>query len=108
MTGIPGYNGRFVNISPSENPSEDLVEDFVEYYIFDLTLTDEDTNSILTDDANKEISSNLKLLQVPPPGAWCPSLQPNKYKLKNSDFGGKFFHFRPQTRGGGPQSVKFF
>ena len=45
---------------------------------------------------------NLKLLQVPPPGAWCPSLQPNKYKLKNSDFGGNFFHFRPQTRGGSP------
>ena len=102
LTRIPGYNGRFVNISPSENPSEDLVEDFVEYYIFDLTLTDEDTNSILTDDANKEISSNLKLLQVPPPGAWCPSLQPNKYKLKNSDFGGNFFHFRPQTREGVP------
>ena len=60
MTGIPGYNGRFVN--PSENPSEDLVEDFVEYYIFDLTLTDEDTNSILTDDANKEISSNMPIL----------------------------------------------
>ena len=53
MTGIPGYNGRFVNISPSENPSEDLVEDFVEYYIFDLTLTDEDTNSILIDNADR-------------------------------------------------------
>ena len=64
MTGIPGYNGRFVNISPSENPSEDLVEDFVEYYIFDLTLTDEDTNSILTDDANKEISSNMPIQVV--------------------------------------------
>ena len=68
MTGNPGYNGRFVNLSPSENPNEDLVEDFVEYYIFDLTLTDEDTNSILTDDANKEISSNMTMHVAPSGG----------------------------------------
>ena len=71
LTRIPGYNGRFVNISPSENPSEDLVEDFVEYYIFDLTLTDEDTNSILTDNTNRAIQGNVAMQMAQPGGQVC-------------------------------------
>ena len=71
MTGIPGYNGGFVNLSPSENPSEDLVEDFEEYYIFDLTLTDEDTNSILTDDTNRAIQGNVAMQMTQPGGQVC-------------------------------------
>ena len=48
---------------------EDLFED-----IADVTLIDEDTKPILTDDANKEIPSNMTmwpnffLMQVAPPG----------------------------------------
>ena len=35
--------------------------------LVDVTLIDEDMKSILIDDANKEISSNMTM-QVPPPG----------------------------------------
>ena len=42
---------------------EGLVED-----IADVTLIDEDTKPILTDDANKEIPSNMTM-HVAPPGA---------------------------------------
>ena len=56
-----------------------LVEDLIKY-IADVTLIDEDTKPILTDDANKEIPSNMTntsgatwwsnflLMQVAPPG----------------------------------------
>ena len=43
-----------------------LVEDLLKE-IADVTLIDEDTKSILTDDANKEIPSN-KTMHVAPPG----------------------------------------
>ena len=42
---------------------EDLFED-----IADVTLIDEDTKPILTDDANKEIPSNMTMHVVPPDG----------------------------------------
>ena len=42
---------------------EDLFED-----IADVTLIDEDTKPILTDDANEEISSNMTMHVAPPGG----------------------------------------
>ena len=42
---------------------EDLFED-----IADVTLIDEDTKPILTDDANKEIPSNMTMHVAPPDG----------------------------------------
>ena len=42
---------------------EDLFED-----IADVTLIDEDTKPILTDDANKEIPSNMTMHVAPPSG----------------------------------------
>ena len=45
---------------------EGLVEDLFEE-IADVTLIDEDTKPILTDDANKEIPSNM-MVHVAPPG----------------------------------------
>ena len=44
---------------------EGLVEDMFEG-IADVTLIDEDTKPILTDDANKEIPSNMTMHVVPP------------------------------------------
>ena len=41
-------------------PVEDLVED-----IADMTLIDEDTKPMLTDDANKEIPSNMTMHVAP-------------------------------------------
>ena len=46
---------------------EGLVEDMFED-IADVTLIDEDTKPILTDDANKEIPSNMMMHVVPPGG----------------------------------------
>ena len=37
----------------------------------DVTLIDEDTKSILTDDVNKEIPSNMMMHMVPPVGQIC-------------------------------------
>ena len=44
---------------------EGLVEDLFED-IADVTLIDEDTKPILTDDANKEIPSNMTMHVAPP------------------------------------------
>ena len=44
-----------------------LVEDLLKE-IADVTLIDEDTKSILTDDANKEIPSKMTIHVVPPGG----------------------------------------
>ena len=46
-----------------EGLDEDMFED-----IADVTLIDEDTKPILTDDANKEIPSNMMMHVVPPGG----------------------------------------
>ena len=46
-----------------EGLDEDMFED-----IADVTLNDEDTIPILTDDANKEIPSNMMMHVVPPGG----------------------------------------
>ena len=46
-----------------EGLDEDMFED-----IADVTLIDEDTKPILTDDANKEILSNMTMHVVPPGG----------------------------------------
>ena len=47
--------------------------------LIDVTLTDEDTNSMQTDDANKAIQSNVAM-QVAPPGGkicnWCKQGHP--------------------------------
>ena len=44
-----------------------LVEDLIKY-IADVTLIDEDTKSIVTDDANNEIPSKMTMQVVPPVG----------------------------------------
>ena len=68
--GIPGVRsmGPIIFNSMSERPCWDLT---------DVTLADEDTNSIVADDANKAIQDNL-VMQVAPPGVkilnhgkWC-------------------------------------
>ena len=48
-------------------PVKGLVEDPFED-IVDMTLIDEDTKPILTDDANKEIPSNMTMHVAPPSG----------------------------------------
>ncbi len=49
-----------------------LVEDPFED-IADVTLIDEDTKPILTDDANKEIPSNMTIMHVAPTGGQISS-----------------------------------
>ena len=46
-----------------EGLDEDMFED-----IADVTLIDEDTKPLLTDDANKEIPSNMTMHVAPPSG----------------------------------------
>ena len=54
---------------------EDLVKNYIDYidHVFfrnlaDVSLTDEDTNSILTDTANRAFQGSLQLMQVTQPG----------------------------------------
>ena len=49
----------FLNDPVVEDPFEDIA---------DVTLIDEDTKPILTDDANKEIPSNMTMHVAPPGG----------------------------------------
>ena len=57
--GIPGVRSMCLDVS--EIPCWDLT---------DVTLADEDINSIQTDDANKAIQSNVAM-QVAPPAQIC-------------------------------------